>query len=226
MAIDQSRCKNVLLSAMAEADFAQLAPSLTPVDLPRSQELVFPGQEIEYCWFLEDGVASIVAASSNGHEAEAALVGREGFVDLAIILGMKKSPLRCFMQIPGRGYRLPARRLLALCETSPDARTLLNQFAFSLVIQIAQTALINASFSIEERLARWLLLCADRLGGEDIAMTHEFLALMLNVRRAGVTIAMQSLHGAGLVKSVRGLVRITDRRGLEEFANDAYAALN
>lgn len=211
---------------MAEADFAQLAPSLTPVDLPRSQELVFPGQEIEYCWFLEDGVASIVAASSNGHEAEAALVGREGFVDLAIILGMKKSPLRCFMQIPGRGYRLPARRLLALYETSPDARTLLNQFAFSLVIQIAQTALINASFSIEERLARWLLLCADRLGGEDIAMTHEFLALMLNVRRAGVTIAMQSLHGAGLVKSVRGLVRITDRRGLEEFANDAYAALN
>lgn len=226
MEIDQFGLKNALLLALSEADFAQLARSLTPVDLPRSQELMFPGQEIEYCWFLEDGVASVVAATPNGQEAEAALVGREGFVDLAVILGMKKSPLRCFMQIPGNGYRLPSRVLAALYQTSPDARTLLNRFAFSMVIQIAQTALANASFSIEERLARWLLLCADRVADEDIAMTHEYLALMLNVRRAGVTIAMQSLHGAGLVKSGRGSIRITDRRGLEEFANDAYAALN
>lgn len=182
MAIDQSKLKNALLLAMSEADFAQIARGLTPVDLPRSQELVFPGQEIEYSWFLEDGVASVVAATPNGHEAEAALIGREGFVDLATVLGKTKSPLRCFIQIPGHGFRLPSRMLLTLYQTSPDARALLNGFAYSMVIQIAQTALANASFSIEERLARWLLLCADRSADEGIAMTHEFLALMLNVR--------------------------------------------
>ncbi|MGE4303116.1 MAG: Crp/Fnr family transcriptional regulator [Novosphingobium sp.] len=221
----QQSLSNQLLSAMSASDFALLGPHLSPVDLARGDVLDFPGQTIEYAWFLEDGIASMVIASRDGHEVEAGIVGREGLIDVATILGVKESPLGSFIQIPGHGYRMPAQMLAAACQASETLRTLLNRFAFSMLIQIAETALSNASFSIEERLARWLLMCADRLVGEEIAMTHEFLSLMLNVRRAGVTMAIQSLQSAGYLESRRGRIRITDRPGLEEFASDAYTAL-
>ncbi len=221
----QSSVKNQLLSALSESDFDLLSPHLTRVDLVRGEGLVFPGQKIDYCWFVEDGVASVVATSRDGHEAEAGIVGREGVIDVASFIGSGLSPLRSFIQIPGYAYRMPARVLAAAYEASPSLRSALNHFAYSVLTQIAQTALANASFSIEERLARWLLMCADRLAGEDIAMTHEFLALMLNVRRAGVTLALQSLQSAGYLESRRGSIRITDRAGLEDFANDAYTAV-
>ncbi len=210
---------------MAASDFSLLMPHLTLVDIARGEMLVFPGEAIEYSWFLEDGIASLVTASRGGHEAEAGIIGREGMVDVATVLGALKTPLRCNMQIPGSAYRIPAHMLIAACQASQGLRSALNLFAFSMVTQIAQTALANASFSIEERLARWMLMCADRLSGADIAMTHEFLSLMLNVRRAGVTLAIQSLQSAGFVASRRGLIQIINRRGLEEFANDAYTPL-
>ena len=218
----QHSIKNKLLTALSASDFASLAPHLALVEIPRGEMMVFPGQAIKYAWFLEDGIASLVTASRGGHEAEAAIIGHEGMVDVATVLGALETPLRCNMQIPGSAYRMPANALAAAYQASATLRSDLNLFAFSLVTQIAQTALSNASFSIEERLARWLLMCSDRLAGEDIAMTHEFLSLMLNVRRAGVTLAIQSLQGAGFVQSRRGLIRIVDRAGLAEFAGDAY----
>lgn len=187
--------------------------------------LVFPGHPIEYSWFLEDGIASMVTTSRDGHETEAGIIGCEGMVDVATVLGALESPLRCNVQIPGYGWRMPAHALAAAYQGSDSLRIALNRFAFSLVTQIAQTALANASFSIEERLARWLLMCSDRLAGDEIAMTHEFLSLMLNVRRAGVTLAIQSLQSSGFVESRRGRIRIADRSGLEEFANDSYTRL-
>jgi CRP-like cAMP-binding protein len=221
----QPSIKNKLLAAMSARDFALLMPHLTFVELVRGEMMVFPGQAIKYSWFLEDGIASLVTASSGGHEVEAGIIGREGMVDVATVLGALESPLRCNMQIPGSAYRMPSHMLAAAFQTSPTLRSALNLFAFGMVTQIAQTALSNASFSIEERLARWLLMCADRLDDADIAMTHEFLSLMLNVRRAGVTLAIQSLQSAGFVASRRGLITIVDRPGLEEFANDAYTPL-
>jgi CRP-like cAMP-binding protein len=221
----QHTIKNKLLAAMSASDFALLAPHLTLVDLARGEMLVFPGEAIKYSWFVEDGIASLVTASHGGHEAEAGIIGHEGMVDVATVLGALESPLRCNMQIPGSAYRLPAHALAAAFQASPTLRSGLNRFAFTMVTQIAQTALANASFSIEQRLARWLLMCSDRLAGADIAITHEFLSLMLNVRRAGVTLAIQSLKSAGFVASQRGLITIVDRPGLEEFANDSYTRL-
>jgi CRP-like cAMP-binding protein len=221
----QHSIKNKLLSAMSASDFASLAPHLAFVEIARGEMLVFPGQAIKYSWFLEDGIASLVTASHGGHEAEAGIIGHEGMVDVATVLGALESPLRCNMQIPGSAYRMPAHTLAAAFQASPTLRSGLNLFAFSMVTQIAQTALANASFSIEQRLARWLLMCSDRLAGADIAITHEFLSLMLNVRRAGVTLAIQSLKSAGFVESRRGLISIVDRPGLEEFANDSYTRL-
>lgn len=218
----QHSIRNKLLSRLSVSDFALLKAHLTLVEIGRGEMLVFPGQPIENSWFLEDGIASLVTASRGGHESEAAIIGNEGMVDVATVLGAYQSPLRCNMQIPGSAYRLPAQVLIAACQASDTMRCALNLFAFSVVTQVAQTALSNASYSIEERLARWLLMSSDRLPGQDIAMTHEFLSLMLNVRRAGVTLAIQSLQGAGFVASRRGLIRIVDRAGLEDFASDAY----
>ncbi len=222
---DQQSIKNRLLAGLAAGDFAVLAPHLTLVDLARGEMLVFPGQAIQHAWFLEDGIASLITSSHGGHEVEAGIIGAEGMVDVATVLGAAESPLRCAVQIPGTAFRMPAHALAAACLESPTLRSMLNGFAFSMVTQIAQTALSNASFSIEQRLARWLLMCSDRLDGAGIAITHEFLAIMLNVRRAGVTLAIQSLQSAGFVASRRALITIIDRPGLKKFAKDAYIPL-
>lgn len=211
---------------MSPANFAVLEPSLVRVDLAKSEELVSPGRPIEHCWFIEDGIASMVAMSHNGQETEAGIVGREGMVDVATILGSDRSPLRCFIQIPGHGLRIPASVLASARDASPTLRALLDRYAYSLMAQIANTALANASLTVEERLARWLLMCADRIGSDEIALTHEFLSLMLNVRRAGVTLAIHSLERAGWVKGRRGAILIVDRAGLEACAFEAYVPLD
>ena len=221
----QHSIKNKLLAQMSPSDFALLAPDLSHCELYRGDVLVFPGQRIEHSWFLEGGIASLVTTSREGHEAEAAIIGAEGMVDVATVLGSVKSPLRCNVQIPGSAWRMPAQALAAAYQSSESLRAELNRFAFKLMAQIAQTALANASFTIEERLARWLLLCSDRLPGQEIAITHEFLSLMLNVRRAGVTMAIQSLQNSGFIESGRARIRITNRSGLEEFAGDAYSVM-
>ncbi|MGB5075984.1 MAG: Crp/Fnr family transcriptional regulator [Sphingorhabdus sp.] len=221
----QSVIKNKLLAAMAPADFALVAPDLVHFELPRGHILSMPGRPIQHCWFFEDGIASMVAASRNGHETEAGIVGNDGIVDIATSLGVDDTCLRCFMQIPGHGYRMSARALATAMEQSTSLRSQLNNFVYVTIAQIAQTALANASLTVEERLARWLLMCADRVASDEIKMTHEFLSVMLNVRRAGVTLAMQSLQRAGYVEATRGKIRIVDRFRLERFASDAYTPL-
>ena len=225
MNLSQRKIKNKLLAELLPSDFALLAHDLTHVELHRGDVLVFPGQRIEHSWFLDDGIASLVVTSREGHEAEAAIIGPEGMVDVATILGALVSPLRCNVQIPGCAWRMPAQALTAACQSSETLRLALNRFAFKLMAQIAQTALANASFTIEERLARWLLMRSDRLPGQEIAITHEFLSLMLNVRRAGVTMAVQSLQSSGFIASGRARIKITNRSGLEEFAGDAYTVM-
>lgn len=225
MQFDQSSIGSDLLSRSSSDDYALLAADVVRVDLPRSKPLSSPGKSIEHCWFLEDGIASMVATSRDGQETEVGIVGREGITDVATILGGSETPLRSFIQIPGHGLRLPARTLSAAYAASETLRTNFNQFAHQMFCQVAQTALANASYSVEERLARWLLMCADRLGSEKITLTHEFLSVMLNVRRAGVTLAIQSLQSTGFVDAQRGAVRIVNRPGLEKFARDAYTAL-
>ena len=224
MHLEQSSIGNDLLSRISPADYALLSADLVRVDLPRGMVLSLPGQAMAHCWFVEQGIASMLATSRDGQEAEAGIVGREGMIDVATFLGARRAQLRSFMQIPGRGLRLPSRILMNAYAASMTIRTTLNLFAHELLSQIAQTALANASYTVEERLARWLLMCGDRLGSDEIALTHEFLSVMLNVRRAGVTLAIQSLQSAGFLDRKRGSVRIIDRAGLEDFAKDAYTA--
>ena len=222
---DQSTVSSHLLKAMSPRDFASLAPYLVRVDLPRGHVLSMPGQVIEHCWFLEAGIASMVMVTHDGNETEASIVGYEGVVDIATILGERETALRCFMQLPGHGYRISVKALAKAADESATLRSSLHRFVYSVIIQIAQTALANASFTIEQRLARWLLMCSDRLVEEEIALTHEFLSVMLNVRRAGVTLAIQSLQRDGMLTAKRRKIRIVDRGRLEELAADAYIPL-
>lgn len=220
----QSLVRNRLLSAMSPGDYALLQPDLLSVDLPRAEPLVEPEQPIQHSWFLEEGIASVVATTPNGHQAEVGIIGRDGVVEVATLFGVDRSAHRCFIQLAGSGYRIPANVLQAALDRSASLRRLLLGYAHSFMAQIAGTALANASHSVDERLARWLLMCHDRIDGDDIAMTHEFLALMLNVRRAGVTVAIQALENAGLVRGRRGGITIVNRSGLERCAADAYGA--
>lgn len=221
--IDQSLIKNNILLNLSERDFGLIRKDLVNVELSRSQELILPGRKIEHCWFLESGVASIVATSAEGDETEVGIVGRDGMIDVATVLGADRSPLRSFIQIPGTGFRVPSSAVVQLAKASSTFKAQLDLYAYSYLIQVAHTALANASFGVEARLARWLLMCGDRVGDSDITLTHEFLSIMLNVRRAGVTLAIQSLEKAGFVRAQRGALKIINRAGLMSFANDAYA---
>ena len=208
--------------AMSANDFANLRTDLVKVHLIRSQELIHPDEVIEHCWFLEDGIASIVAMSRDGNETESGIVGRDGMVDVATILGVETSPTRCFIQIPGDGYRIRADRLKDCMEASPSMRSLLNRYTHNLLTQIASTAHANASFTVERRLARWLMMCSDRLGGNDISLTHDLMSTMLSVRRAGVTEAVNTLQRSGLVETKRGVITIVDRPALTRLVDDCY----
>ncbi|WP_404712628.1 Crp/Fnr family transcriptional regulator [Sphingomonas sp. MMS24-J13] len=223
--IIQSSLSNLLLRALSASDFATLAVSLTRVELPRRCELVLPNQVIEHCWFPEEGIASIVATSSDDHEAEAGVVGRDGVVDVATVLGIGASTNYCVIQVSGYAHRVPADALKGLLNASADARRVFNGYAYSLLTQVSNTALANATYTVEQRLARWLLICSDRVGRDEIALTHDLLSIMLNVRRAGVTTTIQSLVRLGALTVRRGVIVITDREALTRLVPGGYTPI-
>ena len=219
---DQSECRNQLLQLMSPADFALLQPHLSAVDLPLGQTLIEPEAPIFHSWFPDHGVCSLIAATPAGREIEVGLIGRDGLVDTAVLHGTDRTPLHCFVQIAGHGWRLRADALRRAFDASETLEKLFLAYSQTVFIQVAHTALANASHTIGQRLARWLLMSHDRLGDVGLHLTHERLSLMLGVRRAGVTVAIQALERAGLVAARRGVITVADRGGLEALAGDSY----
>jgi hypothetical protein len=140
----------------------------------------------------------------------------------SLLLGVDQTPQEMFMQVPGVGLRIEAAAFTAALRQSPSLHASLLKYIQTFTIQTAHTAVSNGSYTIEERLARWLLMCHDRLDTDDLPLTHDFLAIMLAVRRSGVTVAVQTLEGAGMIKGHRGRVTILDRAKLLETANGSY----
>ncbi len=219
---DQESLRNILLSRLSAADYELLRPNLMAVDLSIGETLIEPDAPITYSWFPEHGICSLISSTATGRQVEVALVGRDGLVDTAVVHGTDRTPLLCFVQISGHGWRIRADALRKAVDSSPTLEKLLLAYAQTVFIQVAHTALANASHTIGQRLARWLLMSQDRLGEPDIHLTHERLSLMLGVRRAGVTVAIQTLERAGLVAARRGVVSVIDRAGLEHHAGDGY----
>jgi CRP-like cAMP-binding protein len=220
-----NRPRNRILASLTDEDLALLEPHLEPVTLKFRQRLENAGKKIKSAYFPSRGIASVVAISTTERrQAEVALVGREGMTGLAIVLDADRSPNETFMQIPGDGQCIAAADLQRLLETSPTLRACLLRYAHVFSIQGMHSALANSHGKLEERLARWLLMAHDRINGDDLAMTHDFLALMLGVRRAGVTIALHHLEARGLIAMSRRSIGVLDRDGLEESANGLYGA--
>lgn len=220
MDLNQSPFRNHLLTALAPQDL-DLLGTLEPVDLPLRHTLELPDTPIKTVFFIERGAASVVSQTAGRREIEVGLIGPEGMTGMSLLGADDRSPFETFMQVEGSGYRLPAERLVQALGRSDTLNHALMRYARAFHIQVAATSVSNGYAKLEQRLARWLLMVADRVG-ESFHITHAFLATMLAVRRAGVTLALQVLEGRGLIRSSRGNVIILDRPGLIAASNGAY----
>ena len=216
----QSPFRNHLLGRLSPGDLYLLGP-LDRVELPVRQTLEQADTPIEFVYFIEEGVASVVAQASGQREMEVGLIGPEGMTGIALLTADDQSPFETFIQVEGTGYRLTADRLVQAVASSDALRLALTRYARAFHLQVAATSVSNGSSKLEERLARWLLMVGDR-AGVSFHITHAFLATMLAVRRSGVTLSLQLLEGRGLIRSGRGIVTILDRDGLVEASNGAY----
>jgi CRP-like cAMP-binding protein len=221
---DRATTRNRLLARLCDADYAALQLNLVPVALPLRKQLQSRGRMMENVIFIEEGIASVVVSTGSQRNIEVGLIGQEGVTGVSLIMGAALSPYEIFMQAPGRGWSLEKKELLRLMDASRGFRHLLNLYCHTLMVQMAHTALANGSYTIEERLSRWLLMTLDRSVSGSAALTHEFLATMLGVRRPGVTTALNGLEKRGFITTKRGAITILERGGLEDQSNGCYGA--
>lgn len=214
--------QNFVLSCLPAADLNVVRRHLEPVDLPARTQLERANQKIKYVHFLDSGIASVVAIGPEGGCIEVGMIGKEGMTGLAVALGAKQSAHETFMQTPGYGYALSAEDLIGLMTDSPELRRCLLLYAHVFSVQAAQSCLANGRGKLEERLARWLLMAQDRIGSEQLDLTHEFLSYMLGVRRPGVSTALKLLESQALIQRARGRIHILDREGLKVVSNGFY----
>lgn len=214
--------RNRLLSRLTSKDFDILADHLEAVDLPKGYQIAKANEIIPYYYFMESGIASMVVSSPDGLQAEIGLLGRDGVAPIAAILYSDRVPCDIIIQVSGHGHRIASVALEQGLAGSSNIRRILGQFVQTLATQASYTALTNANHHVDERLARWILMCHDRVDDGKIALTHEYMSIMLAVRRPSVTTALHVLEGNGLIYSHRGEITIRDRQGLEAFAADAY----
>jgi CRP-like cAMP-binding protein len=214
------RFENGILSRISGYDLDLLGP-MQWVELAPHNALEVANREVESIYFIERGFASVVADDIEGGIIEVGLIGREGMTGLSVVHGAERSPFSTFVQGAGSAVRIEADQLRQALRESWSLQQLFMRYAQAFAIQVASTASANGLLLLEQRVARWLLMVGDRLG-ESFQITHEFLAVMLAVRRAGVTRALQDLEARGLIRTMRGVVVITNREGLAAFTNGAY----
>ncbi|MBL6458334.1 Crp/Fnr family transcriptional regulator [Belnapia sp. T6] len=220
-----STCGNRLLQTLPPEDLARIWPRLQRVGLPMRQVLHEVGKPIQSVYFPESGWASILAYLEDGDAAEVGLIGREGMVGLPVLLGGDQDDLEAMVQAPGTALRMDAAAFREELERLPAFRTLLLRYALVHHGQVARTAACNGRHQLDQRLARWLLMAHDRTEGDVFPMTHEFMAMMLGVRRAGVTVAAGQLSKAGFIHYKAGRIEVADRSGLESATCECYGVV-
>jgi CRP-like cAMP-binding protein len=221
----QSAVRNRLLAALPPGDFAALAPTLRSVELGFKQTLHRPDRPIEAAYFLGNGMVSMLAPLEEGQAMEVGLIGREGLVGLPVVLGAESASTEALVQMPGDALRVPAPELREVFEASAALRGVLLRYAQASHTQIAQTAACNGQHAVDERLARWMLMAHDRAGADEFPMTQEFIATMLGVRRAGISVAAGVLQKAGVIRYGYGRITVLDRAGLEAASCECYGAV-
>lgn len=214
--------RNRVLLNLTAADLRLLEPHLEFVEIPVRYKIETPNKPISHVYFVENGIVSLVTMGPQRLPIEVAVVGYEGLTGVSVVLGGDRSPLDTYVQVAGEAHRIPIGALHQLISQNPALAATLNRYSQVFLTQIAQTALANGRAKLEERLARWLLMAQDRMQFDELQLTHEFLALMLAVRRPGVTNALASLKEQGLVKVRRGRILIMNRDGLLDIAGKFY----
>lgn len=214
--------RNTLLAALPQSARQRIFPLLHEIELSLGEEIYAAGEEEYTVYFPIDCIVSLLYVTLDGHSAEISVVGSEGVVGIAVVLGGGSTPSHAVVQSAGRAYRLPAADLRREFDSDPALRMLILRYTQALITQMAQTAVCNRHHTIEQQLARWLLLSLDRLPTDELTMTQELIANMLGVRREGVTEAAGKLQKLGVISYVRGHITVLDRDKLESVSCECY----
>ncbi|MBV9784426.1 MAG: Crp/Fnr family transcriptional regulator [Acidisphaera sp.] len=221
----ETKNANGLISELNEVSLAGLCPHLEPVALEFRQILHETDRPLTHAYFVESGLISSVRRMQDGGTVEVGLVGREGMSGLPALLGEATAPDTGVVQMAGRANRVEIGVLRDLMGEDAALRATLLRYARGVIVQAGQLAACNRLHNVEARLARWLLMARDRAATDELPLTQEFLAIMLGVRRAGVTVAMNALAGSGLVRNARRRITVIDSEGLEATACECYRVI-
>jgi CRP-like cAMP-binding protein len=214
--------RNRLLNSLLPSDLEILKPHLRHAVLPLKRDMERPHQRIENVYFMEAGIASVVAQQEKETEAEVGLIGCEGMSGIAVLLGAEQTPHSTYMQVAGEAQKISAAQFRAAVKASETMSAVFLKYVHVFMMQTSQTAIANARTPLFRRLARWILMAQDRTLDNMVPLTHEFLSLMLGVRRAGVTETLQTLKQQKLIETGRNLIIVKDRKGLQKLAGAAY----
>jgi CRP-like cAMP-binding protein len=216
---------NEILLALPPREREQLFPKLEFVRLKTHHVLHESGDTLKSAYFCNTGLVSILSVFPDGKSVEVGLVGKEGFIGLPLVVGFRTAPTRAVSQISGTAFRVDSETLMGLLSKCPKLERGLQQFSQIMAMQVTQIAACNRLHEVNERLARWLLMSADRVDSDSLALTHELLSQMLGTRRSSVTVSVGTFQRAGLISHGRGDVKIIDRRRLEAAACECYGIM-
>ena len=219
---DGNEIGNLILRGLSRKECTEVFSSLEFVRLRLHQVLHEVGETIKSVYFLNEGLGSVLTVQPDGKSVEVGLIGKEGFVGLPVLFGFKTSGLRVVTQGDGTGYRMDVGVLRKILPECPDLERELQRYSMILAMQTTQLAACNRLHGVEERLARWLLMSYDRIGGATLPLTQEFLGQMLGTRRSSVSVAASILQKAGMINYTRGNVTIVSNAKLREAACDCY----
>jgi len=217
---------NRLLATLPRATLERLVADLVLAPLVTRQMLQKRNELVDTVFFPLDGVASMISMGASGDSVEVATIGCEGMVGLPLFLGADKAAAEVFIQVPGEGLQLSATQFKYHLGREPSLFKSLLKYTQALLTQVAQCSACNVYHTVEARCARWLLQTHDRVKGDDFPLTHEFLGLMLGVRRATVTEAAQALQSRKLISYSRGIIEVLNRKGLEAAGCECYQLIN
>ena len=213
---------NRILKALPLEEYERLSTHLEPVSMPLGEILYHPDEPITHVYFPNHGTVSLVSNLEDGTSVEVGMVGNEGMFGVCVFLGSISTPLLAQVQLPGDGLRMRANVLKSEFKKGGQLQDLLLRYTQAFITQIAQTAACNRAHTVEGRLSKWLLMCEDRANSKKLELTHEFIAMMLGARRAGVTEAAGDLRSRGWIDYKRGHLTILDRHGLESVTCECY----
>lgn len=216
---------NGILLGIPDEEFAIIREGLHYLELPHYTVLHEPRKKLEFAFFLNAGLASLVFNTNHHESVEVGVIGNEGFAPIPVAAGIRHSPHEAIMQVSGNGFQLAVDDLQAVLKTSPQLQKLLNRYATVHGLQAAQTAGCNRLHDLEQRLARWLLLIQDRVGSGLLKITHDFLATMLGTDRPSVSLAAGGLRKKNIIEYSHGSVKILNRKKLESSACECYGLI-